>query len=59
MSILRAPSLRSEIAARVWEAKQCGCEREAKTLTSYLEEQKERKNKLLDTRMDGELSRRI
>jgi len=46
-----------KIAARVWEAKQGGCEREAKKLTSYLEEQKERKNKLLNMRMDGELTR--
>jgi site-specific DNA recombinase len=46
-----------KIAARVWEAKQGGCEREAKKLTSSLGEEKERKNKLIDLRTAGELSR--
>jgi site-specific DNA recombinase len=46
-----------KIAARVWEAKQGGSEREARSLKSQLEAQKERKNKLLTMRMDGEISR--
>jgi site-specific DNA recombinase len=46
-----------KIAARVWETKQGSCEREAKKLTSYLEEQKERKNNLFNMRMDDEISR--
>jgi site-specific DNA recombinase len=45
-----------KIAARIWEAKRGGCEREAKKLTSNLEEHRERKNKLLNMRLDGELT---
>jgi site-specific DNA recombinase len=46
-----------KIAARVWEAKQGGSEREARSLKSQLEAQKDRKNKLLTLRMDGEIFR--
>jgi hypothetical protein len=46
-----------KIAARVWEAKQGGSEREARSLKSQLEAQKDRKNKLLTMRVDGEISR--
>jgi hypothetical protein len=46
-----------KIAARVWETKRGSCEREAKKLTSSLGEQKERKNKLFNMRMDNEISR--
>ncbi len=45
-----------KIAARVWEAKQGGSEREARSLKSQLV-QKDRKKKLLTMRIDGEISR--
>jgi hypothetical protein len=41
----------------VWEARQGGCEREARKLQADLQQQKERQKKLVVMRADGELSR--
>jgi site-specific DNA recombinase len=46
-----------KIAARVWEEKQGGAERESQRLTKRLEEQKRLKFQLLKMRMQNELSR--
>jgi hypothetical protein len=46
-----------KIARRIWEAKQGGSEREARSLKSQLEAQKDRKNRLLTLRMDREICR--
>jgi site-specific DNA recombinase len=46
-----------KMAARVWEEKQGGSERESQRLRKQLEEQKRLKSQLLKMRMQGELSR--
>ena len=45
-----------KVAAKVWEAKQGGSEREVKRLTARLEEQKRLKFELMKMRMRNELS---